>query len=122
MNPLKRILIIDDEPQGNTLEKILNGVKDKLVIESNQIEVLSASFVDEDAQLVPEKVYEAISQSFKKAYYDLILVDYSYGQDNFDGLDVIRFIRKSHPKDDLIVDSANQKEVIGRVVGENLQK
>jgi hypothetical protein len=67
MNPLKRILIIDDEPQGNTLEKISNGVKDKLVIESNQIEVLSASFVDEDAQLVPEKVYEAISQSFKKA-------------------------------------------------------
>ena len=68
-----------------------------------------------------EKVYEAISQSFKKAYYDLILVDYSYGQDNFDGLDVIRFIRKSHPKDDLILYSANQKEVIGRVVGENLQ-
>lgn len=121
MNPLKRILIIDDEPQGNTLEKISNGVKDKLVIESNQIEVLSASFVDEDAQLVPEKVYEAISQSFKKAYYDLILVDYSYGQDNFDGLDVIRFIRKSHPKDDLILYSANQQEVIGRVVGENLQ-
>ena len=121
MNPLKRILIIDDEPQGNTLEKISNGVKDKLVIESNQIEVLSASFVDEDAQLVSEKVYEAISQSFKKAYYDLILVDYSYGQDNFDGLDVIRFIRKSHPKDDLILYSANQKEVIGRVVGENLQ-
>lgn len=45
MNPLKRILIIDDAPQGNTLEKISNGVKDKLVIESNQIEVLSASFV-----------------------------------------------------------------------------
>ena len=31
MNPMKRILIIDDEPQGNTLEKISNGVKDKLV-------------------------------------------------------------------------------------------
>lgn len=121
MNPLKRVLIIDDEPQPNTLEKIVNGVKDKLSLKTKQIEVLSAPFVDEEARLIPEKVFEAIGGAFKGAYYDLILVDYSYGQPDFDGLDVIRYIRKSHPKDDLILYSANQKEVIGRVVGENIQ-
>ena len=121
MNPLKKVHIIDDEPQVNTLEKITNGVKDKLLLELKQIEVLDTDFVDEQARLVPDKVYQAISDVFKKAHYDLILVDYSYGQTNFDGLDVIRFIRKSHPKDDLILYTANQKEVIGRIVGKDLQ-
>jgi len=122
MNPTRRILLIDDEPQGNSLEKIANGVKDRLIIEHRQIEALHADFLDDKANLVPEKLYEAIEAAFKGAYYDLILVDYSYGDVPINGLDVIKQIRKKHQKDDLILYSANQKEIIGKVVGENLKE
>ena len=44
MNPTRRILLIDDEPQDNSLEKITNGVKDRLVIEHQQIEVFHENF------------------------------------------------------------------------------
>ena len=121
MNPTKRLLLIDDEPQGNSLEKIANGVKDKLVLESIQIEVLNTDYLDGEANLVPEKVYQAIDETMKVSYYNLILVDYSYGQDSFDGLDVIKHIRERHQKDEVILYSANQKEIIRKVVGDNLK-
>lgn len=123
MNPTRRILLIDDEPQDNSLEKIVNGVKDRLVIEHSQVEVFHKDFLDDKANLVPEKLYEAIEATFKSARYDLILVDYSYGEDvPIDGLDVIKQIRKKHQKDDVILYSANQKEIIGKVVGEDLKE
>ena len=121
MNPTRRILLIDDESQKNSLEKIENGLKDRLVIESKQIEVLHADYLDDEANLKPERVYEAIETALKSARYDLILVDYSFGQVGIDGLDVIKQIRIKHPKEDLILYSANQREIIAKVVGENLK-
>lgn len=121
MNPIKRLLLIDDEPQGNSLEKIANGVKDKLIIKYNQIDVFDDDFIDDDANLKKEELYQSIDSALKSAHYDLILVDYSYGLSSFDGLDVIRHIREKHQKDDVILYSANQMEIIRKVVGENLQ-
>lgn len=121
MNPTKKILLIDDESQGNSLDKITNGVKDKLVLETKQIEVLAPDYLDREAKLVLDKVYQAIDEAMKVTHYDLILVDYSYGQDGFDGLDVIKHIRKRHQKDEVILYSANQKEIIRKVVGDNLK-
>lgn len=121
MNPTRRLLLIDDESQKNSLEKIENSIKDRLFIESKQIEVLHTDYLDDKANLMPERVYEAIETALKSARYDLILVDYSYGQVGIDGLDVIKQIRKKHPKDDLILYSANQREIIAKVVGENLK-
>lgn len=121
MNPTKKILLLDDEPQGNSLEKIANGLKGKLVIESKQIEVLDTEYLDREANLVPEKVFQAIDRALKDAQYDLVLVDYSYGQDGFDGLDVIKHIREKHQKDEVFLYSANQKEIIRKVVGDNLK-
>ena len=101
--------MIDDEPQGNSLEKIANGVKERLVFESKQIEVLDKDYLDGQANLVPEKIYQAIDEAMKVTHYDLILVDYSYGQDGIDGLDVIKHIRVRHQKDEVFLYSANQK-------------
>ena len=123
MNPTRKILLIDDEPQDNSLEKIVNGVKDRLVIEHQQIEVFHENFLDAEANLVPDKLYEAIEAALKSVRYDLILVDYSYGDDvPIDGLDIIKQIRKKHQKDDVILYSANQKEIISKVVGDNLKE
>lgn len=123
MNPTRKILLIDDEPQDNSLEKIVNGVKDRLVIEYQQIEVFHENFLDGEANLVPDKLYEAIEAALKSVRYDLILVDYSYGDDvPIDGLDIIKQIRKKHQKDDVILYSANQKEIISKVVGDNLKE
>ncbi len=122
MNPTKRILLIDDETQGNSLEKIYNGVKDKLILESKQIEVLDADYLDGEANLVPDKVYQAIDDTMKCTHYDLILVDYSYGLETFDGLDVIKHIREKHLKDEIFLYSANQKEIIRKVVGSDLKE
>ena len=122
MNPTKRVLLIDDEPQGNSLEKIANGVKERLVFESKQIEVLDKDYLDGQANLVPEKIYQAIDEAMKVTHYDLILVDYSYGQDGIDGLDVIKHIRVRHQKDEVFLYSANQKEIIRKVVGDDFKK
>ncbi len=121
MNPIKRILLIDDEPQDNSLEKIANGDKDKLTIKCKQIEVLNHIFLDKEANLNQQEVYQAIDNAFKRAHYDVVLVDYNYGLPSFDGLNVIRHIREIHQKNDIILYSAVQRDIIRQVMGDDLQ-
>jgi len=121
MNPTKRILVIDDVSQRNLLEKIQMEVKNQMVLEWGQIEVLDAEYTDEEAKLVPEKVYEALGEALRGHQYNLIMVDYDYGQKEIDGLDVIKYIREKRPKVDIYLYSAVQKDVIRKVVGDNLQ-
>jgi len=121
MNPTKRILVIDDVSQRNLLEKIQMEAKNQMVLEWGQIEVLDAEYTDEEAKLVPEKVYEALGEALRGHQYNLIMVDYDYGQKEIDGLDVIKYIREKRPKVDIYLYSAVQKDVIRKVVGDNLQ-
>lgn len=120
MNPTKRILVIDDESQRNLLGKIRDEVKTQMQIEWSQVEVLDAAYTDDKARLVPDKVYAAIGKALSERQYNLIMVDYDYGQPNIDGLDVIRFVREKRAKVDIYLYSALQKDVIKKVVGDNL--
>ena len=121
MNPTKRILVIDDESQRNLLGKIRDEVKTQMQIEWSQVEVLDAAYTDDKARLVPDKVYAAIGKALSEHQYNLIMVDYDYGQPNIDGLDVIRYVREKRAKVDIYLYSAVQKDVIKKVVGDNLQ-
>lgn len=121
MNPTKRILVIDDESQRNLLGKIRDEVKGQMQMEWSQVEVLDAEYTDEEARLMPDKVYAAIEQALSEHQYNLIMVDYDYGQSNIDGLDVIKFVREKRKKVDIYLYSAVQKDVIKKVVGDNLQ-
>lgn len=121
MNPTKRILVIDDESQRNLLGKIRDEVKGQMQMEWSQVEVLDAEYTDEEARLVPDKVYAAIEKALSEHQYNLIMVDYDYGQSNIDGLDVIKFVREKRKKVDIYLYSAVQKDVIKKVVGDNLQ-
>ena len=121
MNPTKRILVIDDESQRNLLGKIREAVKNQMQMEWEQVEVLDAAYTDDEALLVPEKVYAAIGKALSEHLYNLIMVDYDYGQPNIDGLDVIKYVREKRRNVDIYLYSAVQKDVIKKVVGDNLQ-
>ena len=120
MNPTKRILVIDDECQRNLLSKISEEVKSQMQMEWEQVEVLDAAYTNDEAQLLPDKVYTAIGEALSEHQYNLIMVDFDYGQPNLDGLDVIKFIRTKRHKVDIYLYSAVQKDVIKKIVGDNL--
>lgn len=120
MKPTKRILVIDDEPQDNDLEKIVNGVKSVVSISHKQIEVLGQDFLDKDANWMQQR-FEAAVELELNSHYDLVLVDYDYGKDQpINGLDVINLIRQKRKSIDIVLYSADQKTVIRDVVGHDL--
>jgi len=113
------MLVIDDELQTNDLEQIVNSVKADASVEWDQIEVLGMEFLDEQAHWLQGK-FEVAIEAKLRAHYDLVLVDYDYGQQNFNGLDVIDLIRKKRKNIDIVLYSADQKTVIRDVVGSDL--
>lgn len=115
----KKVLIIDDEPQGHDIEKIQHSLNGKINIYYRQIEVLDRAFLDEDANLNIERLEREIISAVK-SYHDLILVDYDYGLKSYNGLDVIGVIRKVRKKCDVILYSADQKSIIDKVLGDDL--
>lgn len=116
---IKKILIIDDEPQGHDIQKIQHSLNGKVIISHKQIEVLDSAYLDEEANLEITKLEAAIISAVK-SYHDLILVDYDYGLESYNGLDVINVIRKERKKCDVILYSADQKSIIDKVLGDNL--
>ena len=99
---IKKILIIDDEPQGHDIQKIQHSLNGKVIISHKQIDVLDPAFLNEEANLVPAKLEAAIISAVK-SYHDLILVDYDYGLGFYNGLDVINVIRTVRKKCDVIL-------------------
>lgn len=116
---IKKILIIDDEPQGHDIQKIQHSLYGKVIISHKQIDVLDPAFLNEEANLVPTKLEAAIISAVK-SYHDLVLVDYDYGLKAYNGLDVIDVIRKVRKKCDVILYSADQKSIIDKVLGDDL--
>lgn len=121
MNPTKRILVIDDESQRNLLSKIRDEVRSQMYLEWSQVEVLDAEYTDDKAKLVLDNVYAAIGKALSEHQYNLIMVDYDYGQPNIDGLDVIKYVREKRANVDIYLYSAVQKDIIKKVVGDNPQ-
>lgn len=115
----KKILIIDDEPQANHIQEIQNSLNGKVIISHKQIDVLDRAFLDEEANLDKIKL-EATIKSDVRSYHDLILVDYDYGDKDYNGLNVIEVIRTVKKKCDVILYSADQKSIIDKVLGDNL--
>lgn len=115
----KNILIIDDEPQAQDIQKIQNSLNGKVIIKYKQIEVLDSAFLDKEANLDIKQLEDAIISAVK-SYHDLILVDYDYGIKFYNGLNVINVIRKVRKKCDVILYSADQKSIINKVLGDDL--
>lgn len=115
----KNVLIIDDEPQAQDIQKIQNSLNGKVIINYKQIEVLDSAFLDKEANLDIKQLEDAIISAVK-SYHDLILVDYDYGLKSYNGLNVINVIRKVRKKCDVILYSADQKSIIDKVLGDDL--
>lgn len=121
MKPTKKILVIDDESQKNDMERIVNGVKSVISVFSKQIEVLGSEFLDNEAHWVRER-FEAAVESELNSHYDLVLVDYDYGNEQpINGLDVINLIRQKRKNIAIVLYSADQKTVIKNVIGHDLR-
>lgn len=120
MIPTKRILLIDDEPQQNALDRIQQSLNGHAHVDYVQINVLDDNFQDNEANFVKHKLFEFID-SILQSSWDLILVDYDYGQVGMNGLDVIERIRSKRKNVVVILYSADQKKVIQDVVGIDLK-
>lgn len=116
MNISKNILVIDDEDQANDLQKIAKQLCATVLVKWKQIDVLANENLDEEANFVAENLKQVIENALDEHFYDLILVDYSYGNIPFDGLDAIDFIKNKRANANVILYSANQKEIIRKVL------
>ena len=116
MNISKNILVIDDEDQANDLQKIVKQLCATVSVKWKQIDVLANENLDEEANFVAENLKQVIENALDEHFYDLILVDYSYGNIPFDGLDTIDFIKNKWANANVILYSANQKEIIRKVL------
>lgn len=123
MKPLKKILVIDDEPQINDLEYIERTLSADVNVESTQIEVYSEDHLDDDSNFVQDKLFNSINNELTN-HYDLVMVDYDYGKSSngLNGLGVIDLIRSKRKNIDIILYSADQKSVVRSVIGEDLTK
>ena len=97
MNVTKRILVIDDEDQKNDMESIARNLKKHVQIKYEQINVLDSDFLDEKLNLRQDVFEKKLMEVLTENYYDLILVDYNYGDISLDG-------------------SANQSEIIRNIL------
>lgn len=120
MIPIKKILVIDDESQKNTLEQIKRSLTGCALVEYSQIDVLGEKYQDAEANFLEEELLKDIVEVMRSPW-NLILVDYDYGQEDFNGLNVIDKIRSVRKHVDVILYSADQKSVIQNVVGSNLK-
>lgn len=116
MNITKRILVIDDEDQINDLQKIVRQLSSVALVKWNQIDVFATENLDNAANFMPENLKQTIEKALDEHFYDLILVDYSYGDISFDGLDAIDVVKKKRQNSNVILYSANQKEIISKVL------
>lgn len=116
MNVTKRILVIDDEDQINDLQKIVRQLSSVALVKWNQIDVFATENLDNAANFMPENLKQTIEKALDEHFYDLILVDYSYGDISFDGLDAIDVVKKKRQNSNVILYSANQKEIISKVL------
>lgn len=94
MNVTKRILVIDDEDQKNDMESIARNLKKHVQIKYEQINVLDSDFLDEKLNLRQDVFEKKLMEVLTENYYDLILVDYNYGDISLDGLGVVKFIKE----------------------------
>lgn len=116
MNITKRILVIDDEDQINDLQKIVRQLSSVALVKWNQIDVFATENLDNAANFMPENLKQTIEKALDEHFHDLILVDYSYGDISFDGLDAIDVVKKKRQNSNVILYSANQKEIISKVL------
>lgn len=106
MNITKRILVIDDEDQINDLQKIVRQLSSVALVKWNQIDVFATENLDNAANFMPENLKQTIEKALDEHFYDLILVDYSYGDISFDGLDAIDVVKKKRQNSNVILYSA----------------
>ena len=116
MNVTKRILVIDDEDQKNDMESIARNLKKHVQIKYEQINVLDSDFLDEKLNLRQDVFEKKLMEVLTENYYDLILVDYNYGDISLDGLGVVKFIKEKKRNSNIILYSANQSEIIRNIL------
>ena len=116
MNISKNILVIDDEDQANDLQKIVKQLCATVSVKWKQIDVFANENLDEEAHFVAENLKQVIENALDEHFYDLILVDYNYGDISLDGLGVVKFIKEKKRNSNIILYSANQSEIIRNIL------
>lgn len=117
----KVILVIDDEPQGPTERDMQSALRTELDIQFINIDFTDPAILDENLDVVEEKLNLAIKKAVVGKTIDLVLTDYDLGENcPFSGLKPISYLRSLRPNLPIFLYSVIQKDVIKEVVGDDL--
>ena len=94
----KVILVIDDEPQDPTERDIQSALRTELDIQFINIDFTDPAILDENLDVVEEKLNLAIKKAVGGKTIDLFLTDYDLGENcPFSGLKPISYLRSLRP-------------------------
>ena len=115
----KRILVIDDQPQDSLWEDIRRAlIKEcKIDLSYKQIIPLYIESIEEGDLPGLKEVESEVDQVLESNYYSLAAVDYNYGTDcSFNGWDIIKHIRKTYPKLQIVLYTGERSRVIEDII------
>ena len=117
----KVILVIDDESQIPIENDIQSALKKELDVQFINIDVTDPTNLDDNLDVVEEKLNLAIKKAVVGKTIDLVLTDYDLGENcPFSGLKPISYLRSLRPNLPIFLYSVIQKDVIKEVVGDDL--
>ena len=112
-----RLLVIDDVDMTditNSLRGTLSG--NQINLTSSFIH-LNSDFYDNQDKLDLSLIYDAVKRERQQGRFDLIMVDYNYGNAHgLNGISIIQMLREIFPKESIILYSGLRQEVIKELI------
>ncbi|WP_126464365.1 response regulator [Porphyromonas cangingivalis] len=113
-----RILVIDDADMSDSLNSLKRKLsRDKINLTSSVIHLNNRRYYNLDSKLDLSPIKEEVNQVKQQGRFDLIMVDYNYGEDcELNGLSIIQELRKIFHKTRIILYSGSRKDVIKYII------
>lgn len=119
MKPKRKILIVDDEQQDMQKMLLKNKLKSSFVVECETIRTKDHGFkkVDKGKDVLDKEKLEAeIGNLFRSGSFDLVLTDYNLEEENYNGIDIVKYIKSRWDRTDIIMYSGKLSDIVRDMV------
>lgn len=116
----KTCVIIDDNDQSNVFKVLIqsNLKKEGYSVEGIIIDPSKSEFQNENYYIDIEKVKQKLSDEFENKHIDIVVTDFELGDDEVNGLSIVRIVRQMRPKVPIIIYSGKLDVVLQSVLGD----
>lgn len=115
----KTCVIIDDNDQSIVFKASIQSNLKKLGYEVEGIIINPSKneFQNEDYCIDIEKVKEKLTYEFESKHIDIVVTDFELGDDEINGLTIVKLIRQMRPKVPIVIYSGKLDVVIKNILG-----